>query len=71
VHKIVLRVAATQLRSQLSRRTAICALIACFQVFASGYLGQVPNSQSALILASPMISPQQRSHVVVHHEEKS
>lgn len=55
--------------SQLSRRAVICAVLAGFQVFASGYFGHLPNSELAVILASPMIEPQQRSHVVVIHQE--
>jgi hypothetical protein len=69
--KILLRVVAKELLSHLSRRAVICVLLAGFQVFVSGYLGHLPNSESALILASPMISPQQRSYAVIHHEEKS
>lgn len=67
--KILLRVVTAILFSQLSRRAVICAVLAGFQLYASGYFGHLPNSQSAVILASPMIEPQQRSHVVLIHQE--
>jgi hypothetical protein len=53
--KILLRVVANAILSHLSGRAVICALLAGFQVFVFGYLGHLPNSQSAIILASPMI----------------
>lgn len=65
----LLRLVANTLSSHLSRRAVICAVLAGFQVFASGYFGHLPNSKAAVILASPIIEPQRPSHVVVIHEE--
>jgi hypothetical protein len=71
--RILLRVVANALRSHLSRRTVVCALLAGFQVFVFGYLGHLPNPQSAIILASPMIeaNSRQRSYAVRHQEDES
>jgi hypothetical protein len=71
--KILLRVVTNALLSHLSRRAVVCALLAGFQVFVFGYLGHLPNSQSAIILASPMIdaNSRQRSHTVLHQEGES
>jgi hypothetical protein len=71
--KILLRVVANALLSHLSRRAVICALLAGFQVFVFGYLGHLPNSQSAIILASPMIegNSRPRSYAVLHQDEES
>jgi|HubBroStandDraft_1064217.scaffolds.fasta_scaffold16694_3 hypothetical protein len=71
--KILLRVVANALLSHFSRRAVICALLAGFQVFVFGYLGHLPNSQSAIILASPMIEANSRqgSHAVLHQEDET
>ena len=71
-HRILLRVVANALLSQFPRRAVLCAFLAGFQVCVFGYLGHFPNSQSALILASPMIetSRQQRAHAVIHQEDE-
>lgn len=71
VRRILLRMASKELLSGLSRCAVICALLIGVQVFVSGSLGHLGNPQSAVVLASPMISPQQRTFVVVHDEEKS
>jgi hypothetical protein len=70
---IAFRVVAHSLLSHLSRRIIACALLAGFQVFVFGYLGHLPNSQSAIILASPMIdaNARQRSHAVLHQENET
>jgi hypothetical protein len=71
--KILLRIAANALRSHLSRRVVTCALLAGSQAFVFGYLGHLPNSQAAIILASPMIEgySRPRSYAVLHQEEES
>ena len=72
-HKILLQVVANALLSHLSCRAVICVLLASFQVFVFGYFGHLPNTQSAIILSSPMIdaNARQRSHAVLHQEEES
>jgi hypothetical protein len=72
-HRILLRVLANTLLSQLSRRAVVCALLAGFQALVFGYLGHLPNPQSALVIASPMIEAgaKQRSHAVLHQENET
>ena len=72
-HQILLRVVGNALLAHLSRRRVICAVLACFHLFVSGYLGHLSKPESALILSSPMIDTnhRQRSHAVFHQEDES
>lgn len=69
--KMLLRFVASALVSHLSRRAVICALLAGSQAFISGYLGHLPYSESALVLASPIITANSRprAYAVLRQEQ--